>query len=371
MKKRFFGLFILIILILNGCANESVDWGKAGMYFPSPSLLTNGIVNKYYEHHDFTDGSSSFILVKYLKYAINDNGQLVETEFNVGFEPVSETVFDFDSSRQLINSELRFSSRDTLVSEVLIPTIVDWNDQKSVFKLKRSFPNGQSSILEGILLEAESGVIEDKKTKTFEYQLIFSDENGEQTAEYESEITYREGIGRFSELLLVPNRTIKTELIEQMKVEEFEKRSNHGIKRVGYIDPAKILDKEPFALCNPLSELKDYYNSTPDGRYSKNKSGLIRDLRVAIDTTLIGEQEGYLTFRYYVNCHGEAGSFVAEGVGFDYKPKAFSDDLVSNIHKAFISLDSFRPVHIREEDHDAHFYTSFRLKDGEITDILP
>ncbi|GAB2551395.1 hypothetical protein GCM10027085_48230 [Spirosoma aerophilum] len=88
------------------------------------------------------------------------------------------------------------------------------------------------------------------------------------------------------------------------------------------------------------------------------------------------EQSGLLTIKFVVNCAGQSGLFDVKGFGEDYCPKAFDSQLTSQLLalcRNHIAVTSF--LHPgqdpAEQTYDTAVSLTLRLRDGQITDILP
>ncbi|SOD95279.1 hypothetical protein [Spirosoma fluviale] len=88
------------------------------------------------------------------------------------------------------------------------------------------------------------------------------------------------------------------------------------------------------------------------------------------------EQSGLLTIKFVVNCAGQSGLFEVKGVGEDYCPKVFDSQLTTQLLtlcRNHLAVNSF--LHpgkaSAEQTYDTAVSLTLRLKDGQITDILP
>ncbi|MEM7106893.1 MAG: hypothetical protein AAF519_01615 [Bacteroidota bacterium] len=366
--RKFFWLNVLFLV---ACTTEEARFGEATVYFPPYPRLVEGVVNKYYEHYDFGSDREPLMLASYVEYKLISPNQLRETHYGGGFNPLTHYVYRFDSSKQVLVKEIFYYDSDTLEAEVIENVKYDWVSSNAVLNKVRHYPDGDFKI-EVLQKNIQNQVVSDGRDAKVFTSFTKTDWNTkERTTEITAETVYARNLGLYSKITDRENVKMRMELIEQMPIEKFEKLKNHGIRRVGYIDSAKVLSEEPFSLCNPFDNLADYYNSDPDGRYSEDKNGLEEALRSFIDQDLLSNESGFLTFRFIVNCEGEAGRFVAEGVDVNYQPKEYPKEIVSHVYDAMRSLGAWRPVVIQGQARDAHFYITFKLKNGEITDILP
>ncbi len=363
----------LLAMIFASCISKKAEFGVATDYFPSADLLTDGVVNKYYEHYTYSNDQAPLTIILYIKYHLISSRRLEETQYGGGFNPILKRIYRFDSSRQVLEDEKFYFDSDTLSTEIIENVRYSWASQQASLEGIRHYPKGDFKIRINQKNLKDETLVEGLSTKRFESEIITDWKNGVQKININSKAVYAQNLGLFFRVTERENVSIRTELIEQMPLSEFQKRKDHGIKRVGYIDTTKILDDNTITshLCGPFSDLADYYNSNPDGGYLRNKNNLEKELRSSIDENKLNKESGYLTFRFIVNCKGVAGLFVAEGVDENYQFKEFSKPVVDHFYQALKSLGRWRSVVLNGESQDAHFYITFKLKDGKITDILP
>lgn len=361
----------LVMLFLASCMAKEKEFGVATAYFPSADLLAQGVVNKYYKHYEYADGQPPLIRIYYIEYSLAIPNKLKETHYGGGLNPIYHRTYRFDSSKQILEEEMFYYNSDTLSTELIMNVQYDWTSQTAVLNKVQHYPDGDFKIEVNQKGAKDQTLSDGLNAKSFKLEINTDWNNGEQTTKSKSESVYASKLGLYSQMTEMENVSIRSELIEQMLLAKFEKLKDHGIERVGHIDTTKVLDNKPFTLCNSIHDLADYYNSEPDGRYSKGKNGLEKELRASIDTHILAGESGFLTFRFIVNCKGEAGRFVVEGVDADYQPKVYPEAVIDHLYNALIGLEEWRPVVIRGRERDAHFYVTFKLRNGEITDILP
>ena len=105
-------------------------------------------------------------------------------------------------------------------------------------------------------------------------------------------------------------------LVILLSCKKESKKYSHDI---GYIDPATALGDKEFKTCS--DRIYEYYNFEPYAGYKYGKRAL-RD-SIAKKYSAIGNESGYLTFRFVVNCKGSAGRYQIIENDLDLKPKKF------------------------------------------------
>ncbi len=368
MAMRIF--VISFLLILASCNEKKTDWGIAQKYFPNQELLLDGVVNKYYEHYTFNNDQAPLIRISYHQYQLVAPNILEVVEYGGGFNFEKRSIYRFDSSKQFLEKEQLYFNFDTLSTQIISNVQVNWEAPKASLNKIINYSEGEFKI-ERVQIQVENKLLADNRQgKVFDSEIRTDWKNGEFYDTIKSQDTYAENIGLFTQHVERKNVTVRSELIEQMSLKEFEKRKDHGIKRVGYIDLERRLDSDEFSPCGSMDTIRDYYNPE-SARYYKNKNGLENEIRSKLDKSLIKDENGYLTFRYLVNCRGETGWFVSDGVDFNYQPKQFDKILHDHLFSILDNWGPWHPVNLSGKKQDAYMYITFKIKDGEITDILP
>ncbi len=139
-------------------------------------------------------------------------------------------------------------------------------------------------------------------------------------------------------------------------------------KRVAYIDPATALGDPDFKACNE-DAIADYYNPER-ATYIKGKNGL-RNFVMSNYKNKGYTDSGYLNIRFVVNCNGAAGRYIIHENNLDLEPVKLSPSLVKQLFEITTQLKDWNPNVIRGEIRDSYMYISYRIENGEITEILP
>lgn len=153
---------------------------------------------------------------------------------------------------------------------------------------------------------------------------------------------------------------------------EFDQMKAEKPERVAYIQPETTLDNPTdFTTCFEQQFVNDYYNGDPDAAYNGGKQALLTDILGQLNQESLGDESGYLTFRFIINCEGRAGWFTIEQADLDFMQKQFSPVLVEHLFTILQSLDQWHPTVIRAEERDAYCYLTFKLNHGQLIDLLP
>lgn len=135
-----------------------------------------------------------------------------------------------------------------------------------------------------------------------------------------------------------------------------------------YIDPDSALLNEGFIVCNE-NRIAQYYN-TPELPYPNGKN----NFRNYINKTYVNQNytdSGYLNIRFIINCEGDVGRFIVHENSLDLEPKSFNEDLKNQLFKLTSEIEGWKPIVLYESTRDSYMYVSYRIEDGEITEIIP
>lgn len=137
-------------------------------------------------------------------------------------------------------------------------------------------------------------------------------------------------------------------------------------------DPA--MDNPDFKICGRESSIKQYYvrgSSLLPAGYKGEKRALEKAVLEQYAFPVSESENGYVTIRFIVNCHGAAGRFRVEQMGLDYQPRVFDPALVRQLLIITQSLDGWIPVSRDGKTYDFYQYLTFVLRNGQIVKILP
>ena len=135
-----------------------------------------------------------------------------------------------------------------------------------------------------------------------------------------------------------------------------------------YIDPTTALLSEGFEVCDE-NYILQYYNPER-ATYSEGKNGL-RNFILSNYTNKNYTDSGYLNIRFIINCKGEAGRYVIHENDLNLEPKTFTKDLKNQLFELTTQLKKWNPNFTRDLERDSYMYISYRIENGNITEILP
>jgi len=183
---------------------------------------------------------------------------------------------------------------------------------------------------------------------------------------------YLHGLGLYQFSNKIEGTHYWGELVEQITLDDFLKQGEEPVHRVAYIDTSQAFDKDiPLSLCMVNNRMYDYYNGSQVERYRGGKKNIWDITKRQLKEEKLFNESGYLTFRFIVNCKGQAGKYITEEADLDFQRKEFNSETATHFYKILRSMEDWIPTNINGEDVDAYFYLTFKLKDGKLIEILP
>jgi len=143
---------------------------------------------------------------------------------------------------------------------------------------------------------------------------------------------------------------------------------NQHKNHVGVIDSS--FGDDGFKACFEEKIFPNYYGYNRTG-YKKGKNALIKHIKEGYDNLGYTSDSGYITFRFLVNCKGEAGRHIVETVGEDYKTKSFNDEYLELLLELIKDLKEWTPLSFYGDQYDSFNYISLKIENGELVEILP
>jgi hypothetical protein len=115
-----------------------------------------------------------------------------------------------------------------------------------------------------------------------------------------------------------------------------------------------------------------YYYSV-DGKYPKSSQTLVKEAKAYLsDKPTYATVNGYITFRFSVNCEGKTSRFRVLQTDADYKETHFDKALVNDLYQFTRSLGQWKVGKNREQKLVNYIaFLSFKFKNGAIVAIIP
>lgn len=365
----------LLLYLIVGCQPES-ESTLLRSYFPSNDKLMDGVVNKYYVHY-VPDEKGRQILsdIRYLFYQLTARDTLMITKYRSDFNEIySMKIHVGDTVLTLVSQKWNAQTYDTAFTIGKANFLSQHGGIRKDLSKRIAFRNGLNESIREESFRYRDTLIENRSGFFLASELFITHEGNDRYNEFQQtkNYTYLEGIGLFNALLFTKDREIRTELVKQMPLSKFTKLSNHSLNRIAFINPSETLDSDGnFSICGHIDEITDYYGSTLD-TYKGGMSAIKQVVNDALKNVTVSQESGYLTYRFVVNCKGEAGRFVTEETSLDFVPKKFSNEIRKNFYEITKLLNGWQAFKDeRGNTRDAYFYLTYKLKDGQLIDILP
>ena len=138
--------------------------------------------------------------------------------------------------------------------------------------------------------------------------------------------------------------------------------------QVGDIDPNTELDGD-FQNCN-IGRLPQYY-AYNDKPFAKEKLHFERYINASYQAPDNSKESGLLRIRFTVNCHGKSGRFRLLSMNENYEEMSFSDGIVDQLLALTKDYKEWRVLSYNGMESDYYFYVTFKIKNGQIREVLP
>ncbi len=375
MLKKPLVLFILLISLYS-CKNI-VDPNQP--FFEDKDMLQSGFINKYYLTTYPNDNKSTRTDIQYSSVKKINDSVFTKEVYNPAFklETISQFIFQNSVAKQI--NKKHYYHRDTI--SFLYPkntTAYNLTFGRDTVNYTAKIPINDSLHykVHQATFASKDTVIDTKSAKIIQQVktiTLFDKETPRNTFNSKIQSIYVKDIGLWKLTLKDDKETKELILVEQIQPKQFEKLAKHSIKRVGYIDFENTIDSDyKLELCGSHDHIFDYYNGQENrSGYIGGKSGLKTFIDSKLDPTKLNNESGYLTFRFVINCKGEAGKFVTNQADFEYTKKQFPKETVMHLYTILSSIEKWQPCIVRDVKRDSYFYVTFILKNGKIQDILP
>ena len=156
-----------------------------------------------------------------------------------------------------------------------------------------------------------------------------------------------------------------------------EQKSNVSLypRSIGNIEFDPNLDKRDFQLCYPRYDAQ-YYNDAIDTNYEGDKIIIEKEFKEKYKSENVKKESGLIRIRFIVNCQGETDRFRMLGMGENYQEKAFDKSITDQLLQIAKSLKGWKLKNFTSKtgdilSYDFYQYLIFKIKDGQITEILP
>jgi hypothetical protein len=147
-------------------------------------------------------------------------------------------------------------------------------------------------------------------------------------------------------------------------------------RSIGNIEFDPILDKKDFQLCRPNIDAQYYSFEANDSNYDGDKIVIEKEFKEKYKSENVKKESGLIRIRFIVNCKGETDRFRLNGMDENYQDKFFDKSITDQLLQIAKSLKGWIPKNFTLKtgvisSYDYYQYLIFKIKDGQITEILP
>jgi len=140
-------------------------------------------------------------------------------------------------------------------------------------------------------------------------------------------------------------------------------------EHVGEIPFDNLQDDPQFVICNE-KQVFQYYNT--NSWYKDHKNEIVKYLLGHyLPEDSFGDQNGYLTVKFIINCKGETGRFRLLEIDNNYQPASFNKSLSSQLLQLVKQLHGWQPAVYKGQIYDSYQHITFRIRNGKIISITP
>jgi len=134
------------------------------------------------------------------------------------------------------------------------------------------------------------------------------------------------------------------------------------------------LDSENFKLCRSEQFAVQYYAFTTNigsKPFILEKYEVDQIFQDNYNTQNVKKESGLFRIRFIINCEGEAGRYRTLGMDMDYNEKVFDTTITDQLLNITQQHLKWRPYKNGNVQRDYYMYLIFKLRNGEIVEIMP
>lgn len=129
------------------------------------------------------------------------------------------------------------------------------------------------------------------------------------------------------------------------------------------------LDDKRFKVCNGQNVLQ-YYNFGKGVQFEGEKQKI--DAHFApMKKQKYGDDSGFITIRFIVNCEGKTGRYWIQSMNNDYQPDEFDKSLITKLLSSTQSLEGWKVGEFDGRRFDYYQHLIFKIENGRLIEIMP
>lgn len=164
-------------------------------------------------------------------------------------------------------------------------------------------------------------------------------------------------------IILVMISLVSVSCAQQSEVKEYP-------GTIGDIQYDPVTDDPGFKVCN-TEQIVQYYSFGKGMQFKGEKFAIEEYFRTKFKSPVIKDVKGYITIRFVVNCEGATGRFRVEEMDENFQPATFPKALSRTLLNLTVNLSGWMPGTYEEQTYDYYQHLIFKIKDGQINEILP
>lgn len=136
-------------------------------------------------------------------------------------------------------------------------------------------------------------------------------------------------------------------------------------------DAIKSNINSKYTVCNE-HRIDEYFNREPETKHKGGKRYLEKYFLEKYSSPYDTTQNGYIRIRFIVNCNEETGRFSIQQTDINYKEIKFKYEIASQLFLLTKSLTEWiNNSPNKRESNDTYKHLTFKIKNGQIEEILP
>jgi hypothetical protein len=139
---------------------------------------------------------------------------------------------------------------------------------------------------------------------------------------------------------------------------------------IGDIDFDPKMDNKNFQVCNE-AYIVQYFNNSEGLEYEGEKIAIEKEFTNLYNAKIVRKESGLVRIRFVVNCKGKTDRFRIIAMNENYAPHTFDSRLTQQLLAITKQLKGWKPKIYDGTRVDYYQYLIFKIKDGEIAEILP
>lgn len=130
------------------------------------------------------------------------------------------------------------------------------------------------------------------------------------------------------------------------------------------------IDKADFQLCHSENQVKQYFHFGGELPYEGEKKELIKYFKTNY-VPVESPQSGWIRIRFIVNCEGKTGRFRMISSNENYQEQTFDKKITDPLLALTKESTGWKVQLDEEQPKDYYQYLIFKIKEGNITQIMP